>query len=106
MDMLRYDYQTMLKRSKNSAYRAEITEMTEVLMHFLKENKLIKIDPFNEDGSLKSNLILHRSDLSDTGNALFLKTLPKWSEYIDRGGDAKNTKILSTGLNKIMSKHE
>lgn len=106
MDMLRYNYQTMLKRSKNLTYRAEITEMTEVLMSFLKENKLVKVDPFNEDGSLKSDLILRSSDLSDVGNALFLQTLPKRSEYIDRGGDAKNINILSAGLKKIVLSHQ
>lgn len=106
MDMLRYNYQTMLKRSKSLTYRAEITEMTEILMSFLKDNKLIRLDPFNEDGSLKSDLILRSSDLTDAGNALFLQSFPKWSEYIDRGGDAKNIKILSAGLKKILSNLE
>lgn len=106
MDTLQYNYQSMLKRSKNLTYRAEITEMTEVLMRFLKDNELIRSDPFNEDGSLKSDLVLRRSDLSDTGNSLFEQFFPKWSAFIDRGGDAKDTKILSAGLKKIMSNHE
>ncbi|WP_455930631.1 hypothetical protein [Pseudomonas fluorescens] len=106
MDMLQYNYQSMLKRSKNLTYRAEVTEMTEVLMRFLKDNELIRSDPFNEDGSLKSDLVLRRSDLSDTGNSLFEQFFPKWSAFIDRGGDAKDTKILSAGLRKIMSNHE
>ena len=106
MDMLRFNYQTMLKRSKNKTYHAQVTEMTEVLMRFLKENELIKVNPFNEDGSFKSNLVLRQSNLSDAGNSLFLEYFPKWSAFIDRGGDAKDTKILSTGLKKILSRHE
>ncbi|QXH77893.1 hypothetical protein [Pseudomonas salmasensis] len=106
MDMLQYNYQSMLKRSKNLTYRAEVTEMTEVLMRFLKDNELIKSDPFNEDGSLKSDLVLRRSDLSDMGNSLLDQFFPKWSAFIDRGGDASNTKILSAGLKRIMLNNE
>jgi len=87
--MLRYNYQTMLKRSKNLTCRAGIAEMAELLMDFLKNNHLLKLDPFNEDGSLRSDLTIYSSNLSGTGSALMLSIFPKWSEYIDRGGDAK-----------------
>lgn len=103
MDMLQYNYQSMLRRSKNLTYRAQVTEMTSVLMRFLKDNELIRSNPFNEDASLKTDLIVRRSDLSDTGNSLLDQFFPKWSDFIDRGGDAKNTKILTAGLKKLMS---
>lgn len=103
MDMLRYDYARMLSRSKNLKYRFDITEMTIILMRFLKGNQLIDIDPFNEDHSLKDDLILRQSNLSEAGNRLFAEFVPKWSDYIDRGGDPGNIKILANGLTKINS---
>jgi len=106
MDMLQYNYQSMLRRSKNLTYRAQVTEMTGVLMQFLKDNGLIRSDPFDEDGSLKPDLIIRRSDLSDIGNSLIDQYFTKWSDFIDRGGEAKDTKILHSGLKKIVSNHE
>ncbi|EPW7978147.1 hypothetical protein ACWPSR_004266 [Cronobacter turicensis] len=104
MDLLRFNYTTLLKRSKNLSYREQITKITIVLMTFLKENGLIMIEPFKDDGSLKEDLILYSSDLTDVGNLLFKEYYPKWSSYIDRGGDVNNTKILNDGLNILKNK--
>jgi len=62
------------------------------------------IEPFEDDGSLKEDLVLYNSDLTDVGNFLFKEYYPKWSSYIDRGGDVNNTKILSDGLNILKNK--
>ncbi|WP_234012221.1 hypothetical protein [Cronobacter dublinensis] len=62
------------------------------------------IEPFEDDGSLKEDLVLYSSDLTDVGNLLFKEYYPKWSSYIDRGGDVNNTKILSDGLNILKNK--
>ncbi|WP_334074516.1 hypothetical protein [Paenibacillus sp. A14] len=75
--------------------------MTTVLMNFLVEHKLIVIEPFHEDGSLKDDLELRSSDLTDIGNVFFKEVFPKWSAYIDRGGDIQKTTILLKGLNKL-----
>ncbi|ELZ8935180.1 hypothetical protein U1D46_004214 [Cronobacter dublinensis] len=104
MSLLRFNCATLLKRSKNLSYRAQITKITIVLMTFLKENGLIMIEPFEDDGSLKEDLVLYNSDLTDVGNLLFKEYYPKWSSYIDRGGDVNNTKILSDGLNILKNK--
>ncbi len=104
MSLLRFNYATLLKRSKNLSYRAQITKITIVLMTFLKENGLIMIEPFEDDGSLKEDLVLYNSDLTDVGNLLFKEYYPKWSSCIDRGGDVNNTKILSDGLNILKNK--
>ncbi|EAS1759917.1 hypothetical protein BH012_23140 [Salmonella enterica] len=104
MDLLRFNYSTLLKRSKNLSYREQITKITIVLMTFLKENELVMFEPFKDDGSLKEDLILYSSDLTDVGNLLFKEYYPKWSSYIDRGGDVSNTKILNDGLNILKSR--
>ncbi|MNC48676.1 hypothetical protein D3C75_978070 [compost metagenome] len=75
--------------------------MTTVLMNFLVEHKLIVIEPFQEDGSLKDDLKLRSSDLTDLGNEFFKEVFPKWSAYIDRGGDIQKITILLKGLNKL-----
>lgn len=98
MDILRYNYATTLKRSKNLAYREQIKKITTVLMTFFKENNLLLMNPFKEDGSLKEDLILHRSDFTEIGNILWIKYFPKWSAYIDRTGNITNIKILKNGL--------
>lgn len=93
----------LLSRSKNLKYRSDITEMTTILMRFLKENQLIDIDPVNEDDSLKVDPILRQSNLSVAGDRLFAEFFPKRSDYIDRGGNPGNIKILANGLAKIRS---
>ncbi|MGN7356857.1 hypothetical protein ACTHPF_05780 [Paenibacillus sp. SAF-054] len=75
--------------------------MTTVLMNFLVEHKLIVIEPFHENGSLKDDLVLRSSDLTDLGNEFFKVVFPKWSAYIDRGGDIQNTTVLLKGLEKL-----
>lgn len=53
------------------------------------------MEPFKENGSIKEDLVIHKSNLSDIGNELFKIYYPKWSNYIDRGGNIENVKILS-----------
>lgn len=104
MNSLRFNYSALLKRSKNLSYREQITNITTVLMIFLKKNKLVTLEPFKEDGTLKEDLVLYSSDLTDIGNLLFKEYYPKWSEYIDRGGDVNNIKILNDGLNLLKAR--
>ncbi|MFC9709065.1 hypothetical protein ACFTRD_12975 [Paenibacillus sp. NPDC056933] len=85
------------------SYRQQVTSMTTVLMHFLIEHSLTDIEPFQEDGSLKDDLALQSSDLTDLGNEFFKEVFPKWSAYIDRGGDIQKTTILLKGLNKLQN---
>lgn len=101
MSILRYSYPTMLMRSKSLSYRQQVTSMTTVLMNFLVEHKLIVIEPFYEDGSLREDLVLRSTDLTDLGNEFYREVSPKWSAYIDRGGDIHKTTILLNGLNKL-----
>ncbi|NGZ75913.1 hypothetical protein [Saccharibacillus alkalitolerans] len=100
-DILRYSYPTLLKRSKNLSYRKQVEETTLALLNFLLENELLLANPFNEDGSIKSDLVVRRSDLTETGDLLMKTYFPKWSAYIDRGGEVTRVNILSNGLKKL-----
>ncbi|MEA0553343.1 hypothetical protein U1P98_21610 [Lysinibacillus irui] len=102
MDILRFNYSTLLKRSKSRSYQLQVMELTKVLMTFLKDNSLINLEPFNENGSLKEDLIIRKSNLSDIGNQLFNIYYPKWSNYIDCGGNIENIKILENGLRALL----
>ncbi|MEO2203009.1 hypothetical protein ABGV42_04615 [Paenibacillus pabuli] len=53
------------------------------------------------DGSLREDLVLRSTDLTDVGNEFFGEVFPKWSAHIDRGGDIQMTTILLNGLNKL-----
>lgn len=105
-DQLRFNYSTLRKRSKSKSYQQQIEKLTTVLMTFLKEHQLLHVEPFNEDGSLKEDLIIRQSSLSEIGNELFKVYFPKWSNYIDRGGNIENTAILEKGLKTLQSKEE
>ena len=68
MSVLRFNYSTLLKRNKSLSYREKITKITKVLMIFLKENNLITLEPFKDNGEVKDELVLYSSDLTDLGN--------------------------------------
>ncbi|WP_218057606.1 hypothetical protein [Gilliamella sp. Bif1-4] len=100
MNIKRFSYSALLEKSEDLTYRNQVTDMATVLMTFFKENHLITVDPFNEDGSLKKdNFALYNSDFTEFGRLLFEQYVPKWSAYIDNGGDVHNTEILKYGLN-------
>jgi len=101
MDILKFNYSTLLKRSKSRSYQLQVKELTKVLMTFLKDNSLINMDPFKEDGSIKEDLVIRKSNLTDIGNELFKIYYPKCSNYIDRGGNIENVKILENGLRAL-----
>jgi len=94
MDILRFNYSTLLKRSKSRSYQLQVKELTKVLMTFLKDNSLINMDPFKEDGSIKEDLVIRKSNLTDIGNELFKIYYPRWSNYIDRGGEYRKCKDI------------
>ncbi|MDC5925967.1 hypothetical protein PPO04_06240 [Proteus mirabilis] len=62
MSVLRFNYSTLLKRNKSLSYREQIAKITKVLMIFLKENNLITLEPFKDDGEVKDELVLYSSD--------------------------------------------
>ena len=100
-DYLIYNFNSMLTRSKSTSWRTSITAQTVALMTFLKNNNLILLNPFDENGNIKPDLIIRQSHLTEEGNKLFSKAVPKWFNYIDRGGKLENISHLEKGLKSI-----
>ena len=64
MDMTLFNFQTFWEANSDEDYREDIIRMSIALMTFLKKNGLlIDIDPFNEDGSIKENIVIRKSSL-------------------------------------------
>lgn len=79
MDFVLFDYQLLLNRSEDIDYKESIFKSTIPLMRFLKTNNLlVDIDPFNEDGSIKENIVIRKSNVTDEGFQLFVKPINNW----------------------------
>lgn len=65
------------------------------------KKRMLITEPFQEDGSLKADLIIRSSDLTELGNQLFKEVVPKWFAYIDRGGDVHKVTTRVKGLHKL-----
>lgn len=72
-------------------------------MTFLKNNNLlVDIDPFNEDGSIKEDLIIRKSNVTNEGFQLFVKPVNNWWNALDRGTPPEKVTILENGLKKFV----
>ncbi len=98
---IKYDYELFITRSKNKSYKESVNKRGKILMEFLKENKLLLIEPFNENGELKDDLIIKKDDLTEEGNKFYDTTVPGWWQFLDKGGDPSNISRLEKGLKKI-----
>ncbi|WP_249228562.1 DNA polymerase III [Veillonella sp. oral taxon 158] len=77
--------------------------MSIALMTFLKNNNLlVDIDPFNEDGSIKEDLIIRKSNVTNEGFQLFVKPVNNWWNALDRGTPPEKVTILENGLKKFV----
>ena len=92
----------LLTRNSSQDWKEMILTRTSVLMNFLKNNELlISVEPFDEKGQLKQDLIVKKSNVTDEGLELFKKTIPNWEKYLDKNGTVENISILEKGLAKI-----
>jgi hypothetical protein len=101
LDFKQYNYNMILTRSKNKSYRERVKKNGKTLMKFLKDNGLILIEPFNESGELKEDLLVMQSNLTEEGNLLFKDAVVKWWKFLDKEGNPDNISILEKGLKKI-----
>lgn len=102
MDYKLYDHQIFLERCSDEDYKESITKAAISLMTFLKENDLlVGVEPFNEDGSLKDDIIIRKSNVTDDGLELFRKPVNNWWNALDRGTSPEKITILERGLKKI-----
>lgn len=60
--------------------------MTNSLLNFLYRNDLlVDIHPFNDDGSIKEELVIKKSNVTDEGLQLFIKPVNNWFNALDKG---------------------
>lgn len=104
IDLIKYSMPVLINANKNKTYRERVRKNGKTLMGFLKNNNLITIDPFYENGEIKENLEVRQSELTDEGLELFKKAIPSWWNYLDKGGDSDNISILEKALTKVRSR--
>lgn len=101
-DIVLFDFDAFISGSKDVDYQEAIKKMSLSLMKFLIENDLlVNINPFNQDGSIKNDLIIKKSNLTDEGFQLFVKPVNNWWNALDRGTPPEKVTILENGLKKI-----
>lgn len=101
-DIVLFDFDAFISGSKDVDYQEAIKKMSLSLMKFLMENDLlVNINPFNQDGSVKKDLIIKKSNLTDEGFQLFVKPVNNWWNALDRGTPPEKVTILENGLKKI-----
>ena len=101
-DIVLFDFDAFISGSKDVDYQEAIKKMSLSLMKFLIENDLlVNINPFNQDGSVKKDLIIKKSKLTDEGFQLFVKPVNNWWNALDRGTPPEKVTILENGLKKI-----
>ena len=101
-DIVLFDFDAFISGSKDIDYQEAIKKMSLTLMKFLIENDLlVDINPFNQDGSVKKDLIIKKSNLTDEGFQLFVKPVNNWWNALDRGTPPEKVTILENGLKKI-----
>ena len=101
-DIVLFDFDAFISGSKDVDYQEAIKKMSLSLMKFLIENDLlVNINPFNQDGSVKKDLIIKKSNLTEEGFQLFVKPVNNWWNALDRGTAPEKVTILENGLKKI-----
>lgn len=101
-DIVLFDFDAFISGSKDVDYQEAIKKMSLSLMKFLIENDLlVDINPFKQDGSVKKDLIIKKSNLTDEGFQLFVKPVNNWWNALDRGTSPEKVTILENGLKKI-----
>ena len=101
-DIVLFDFDAFISGSKDVDYQEAIKKMSLSLMKFLIENDLlVNINPFNQDGSVKKDLIIKKSNLTDECFQLFVKPVNNWWNALDRGTPPEKVTILENGLKKI-----
>ena len=102
-DIVLFDFDAFISGSKDIDYQEAIKKMSLSLMKFLMENDLlVNINPFNQDGSVKKDLIIKKSNLTDEGFQLFVKPVNNWWNALDRGTPPEKVTILENGLKKFV----
>ncbi len=104
-DFIVLDYSTLLNANKSKDYQDRIHLRMKILINFLYQNNLlVNIEPYNEQGNVKEDVILFASNLTADGLELFKKPVQNWFSAHDRGTPIEKITILEKGLEKIRNK--
>lgn len=93
---------TELLRSKSKEYKQQVIVIKSSLYSFLYQNNLLIKNPFHEDGTIKEDFVLMRSDLTEAGFMLYKKPVQNWYKARGNDGNFSNIEILKKGLQKII----
>ncbi|KIY37961.1 hypothetical protein TZ03_25200 [Pseudomonas sp. 10-1B] len=91
----------LLSRSKSEAYQRQIVDRYTSIMSFLWSKKLIKLNPFDDEGRLRLDLVIKKSDVTSECLELFKKAIPAWHSFVDKGGRVEDVSRLERGLVKM-----
>ncbi|KAA8993832.1 hypothetical protein FJU30_26460 [Affinibrenneria salicis] len=107
-DFTLHNVQMLLTRNKSKQWQEEIIKSSTVLLGFLKNNGLlVGVDPFDEQGELKTDTVIKMSNITEDGLALFKNTVDGWYNYLARStapDKYENISRLEKGLAKIRGK--
>lgn len=96
-----FEFLPFLNASKSRTYRESVTKQCTSLMKFFIENSLVKIYPLDENGIIKSDLVIFKNDFTEEGQYLFKSgAVFKWLGYTDNGGRLDYYKHLEKALEK------
>jgi hypothetical protein len=99
-----FAFSPILNASKSKEYKTSVTKNCKTLMSFLVNRNLLKVNPFDENGEIKNDLVLYDEDFNEGAEQLFGKPVSSWFKYLDKGGNINNVSILEKGLNAIGKK--
>ncbi|MCX8712158.1 hypothetical protein J3U57_06910 [Gilliamella sp. B3464] len=104
-DPILYDLPMLIAKNKTNLWQEHSTKTSTALMRFLKKHDLlIGVEPFDEQGKLKTNTIIKKSNLTPDGLELFKTAVDDWLASVDKTTAAnkyQNVSRLEQGLAKI-----
>ncbi|MCU6276055.1 hypothetical protein KWI08_19410 [Morganella morganii] len=100
-----HDIATLLTSSKSSQWRKDIIDSYSALFNFMKNNALLlNVEPFDDNGELKLDLIVKKSNVTEDAISMYKKVIPGWFDYLARStveNKYENVSRLEKGLAKI-----
>ncbi|MEB6587828.1 hypothetical protein MXM82_01555 [Pseudomonas asiatica] len=91
----------LLSRNKSEAYQRQVVDRYTAIMNFLWSKKLIKLNPFDDKGGLRLDLVIKKSDVTSECLELFKKAIPAWHSFVDKGGKVEDVSRLERALAKM-----
>ena len=106
IDFFMFDLPALLGANNSREYQERILLRATVLTNFLIQNNLIiNIEPYDDNGNIRKDLVIKLSNLTPDGVELFRKPVNNWLKAHDRGTRIENINILEKGLAKIKQKN-